>query len=139
VERIVADRYRLEELLGASGMSEVWCAVDRKLERRVALRLLAPQADTSRFEREAHAVASLAHPNVVRLYDYAKTRPGLTSCSTTVSSSPRTSFSMMKDGGRGWAAGTSGRNGTERVSARQVRSTIGVGYPVAFSRSVHGS
>jgi serine/threonine-protein kinase len=72
VERIVADRYELAELLGASGMSEVWCAVDRKLERRVALKLLAPQADTSRFEREAHAVASLAHPNVVRLYDYGE-------------------------------------------------------------------
>jgi eukaryotic-like serine/threonine-protein kinase len=72
VERIVADRYELEQLLGAGGMSEVWCAVDRKLGRRVALKLLAPQADTARFAREAHAVASLAHPNIVQLYDYGE-------------------------------------------------------------------
>jgi len=37
VERIVADRYELERLLGTGGMSEVWCAADRRLGRRVAL------------------------------------------------------------------------------------------------------
>ena len=69
---MIAGRYVLEESLGSGAMSEVWCATDRKLERRVALKLLAPQADTERFEREAHAVASLAHPNIVRLYDYGE-------------------------------------------------------------------
>jgi serine/threonine protein kinase len=72
VERIVADRYDLERLLGAGGMSQVWCAFDRRLERRVALKLLAPQADTVRFEREAYAVASLAHQNIVQLYDHGE-------------------------------------------------------------------
>jgi len=51
-------------------MSEVWLAEDLELGRRVAIKLLAPNADTARFEREARAVASLAHPNVTQLYDY---------------------------------------------------------------------
>jgi serine/threonine-protein kinase len=72
VEKVIANRYELEDLLGSGAMSEVWSATDRKLERRVALKLLAPRADTDRFQREAHAVASLAHPNIVQLYDYGE-------------------------------------------------------------------
>src|SRR2546423_2595395 len=51
-------------------MSEVWAADDIELGRRVALKLLARDADPARFEREARAVAALAHPNICRLYDY---------------------------------------------------------------------
>src|SRR5690348_6813684 len=69
-ETVIAGRYRLDELLGRGGMSEVWAADDLELGRRVAIKLLAPDADTARFEREARAVASLAHPNVTQLYDY---------------------------------------------------------------------
>ena len=68
----IAGRYRLDELLGRSGMSEVWAATDTELGRRVALKLLAPEADTARFEREARAVASLGHPNITQLYDYGE-------------------------------------------------------------------
>jgi eukaryotic-like serine/threonine-protein kinase len=71
-ETVIAGRYRLDQLLGRSGMSEVWQATDVELDRRVALKLLAPNADTARFEREARAVAALAHPNVTRLYDYGE-------------------------------------------------------------------
>src|SRR3954447_7763979 len=71
-ETLIAGRYRLDELLGRGGMSEVWAATDLELGRRVALKLLAPNADTARFEREARAVASLAHPNVNQLYDYGE-------------------------------------------------------------------
>ena len=53
-------------------MSEVYRAQDRELGRQVALKLLAPDADTARFEREARAVAALAHPNVTQLYDYGE-------------------------------------------------------------------
>src|SRR5437764_8378442 len=67
-ESLFAGRYRLGELLGRGGMSEVWSATDVELGRRVALKLLAPNADTARFEREARAVASLTHPNVTQLY-----------------------------------------------------------------------
>src|SRR5919206_4990205 len=71
-DTVIAGRYRLEHVLGRGGMSEVYAAEDLELGRRVALKLLAPNADTARFEREARAVASLAHPNVVQLYDYGE-------------------------------------------------------------------
>jgi serine/threonine protein kinase len=71
-ETLIAGRYRLDTLLGRGGMSEVWCATDLELGRRVALKLLAPHEDNARFEREARAVAALAHPNVTQLYDYGE-------------------------------------------------------------------
>lgn len=71
-ETLIAGRYRLDELLGRGGMSEVWRATDLELDRHVALKLLAPRADVERFEREARAFAALAHPNVTQLYDYGE-------------------------------------------------------------------
>src|SRR5438105_6379527 len=71
-ETLIAGRYRLDELLGRGGMSEVWAATDLELDRRVALKLLAPNEDNARFEREARAVAALGHPNVTQLYDYGE-------------------------------------------------------------------
>src|SRR5712691_10557374 len=68
----IAGRYRLNDVLGRGGMSEVWLAEDLELGRLVAIKLLAPDADTARFEREARAVASLAHPNITQLYDYGE-------------------------------------------------------------------
>lgn len=69
---LIAGRYRLDSLLGRGGMSEVWAADDQELGRRVALKLLAPDADRARFDREARAAASLAHPNITQLYDYGE-------------------------------------------------------------------
>jgi serine/threonine protein kinase len=69
-DTVIAGRYRLDDLLGSTAMSEVWRAEDLELGRHVAIKLLAPEADTARFEREARAVASLAHPNITHLYDY---------------------------------------------------------------------
>lgn len=72
----VADRYRLEELHGRGPMSEVWRAHDATLDRTVALKLLGPTADLERFRREARAVASLGHENVMRVYDYGEDAAG---------------------------------------------------------------
>lgn len=74
--RAIADRYVLEQPLGGGAMSSVWLARDSELERNVAVKLLAPAADRSRFEREARAVASLAHPNICQLYDYGEAEQG---------------------------------------------------------------
>jgi len=69
---VIGERYRLERQLGHGSMAEVWLATDLELERPVALKLLAADANRDRFKREARAVAALAHPNVTRLYDYGE-------------------------------------------------------------------
>jgi serine/threonine-protein kinase len=71
-DELFAGRYRLIEPLGRGAMSAVWLADDTELERRVAVKTLAPSADRQRFEREARAAASLSHPNICALYDYGE-------------------------------------------------------------------
>jgi serine/threonine protein kinase len=70
----VAGRYRLDERLGAGGMSTVFLALDTVLEREVAVKLLAEhlaedEAFVARFRREALAAARLQHPNIVQVFD----------------------------------------------------------------------
>src|ERR671919_102938 len=72
---LFADRYRLESRLGVGGMSTVRLAFDTRLERYVAVKLLAEHLaeDSSfvaRFRREALAAARLVHPNVVQVFDF---------------------------------------------------------------------
>jgi eukaryotic-like serine/threonine-protein kinase len=71
---LIADRYELEELVGSGGMSSVYKAHDRLLDRRVALKILheyhgADDEHVERFRREARAVAKLSHPNIVTVID----------------------------------------------------------------------
>jgi serine/threonine-protein kinase len=71
----IAGRYRVEGRLGVGGMSTVMLAVDERLERKVAVKLLAEHlADdptfVSRFKREALAAGRLVHPNIVQVYDF---------------------------------------------------------------------
>jgi TolB-like protein/Flp pilus assembly protein TadD len=66
-------QYRVESLLGEGGMGEVYVARDTRLGRRVALKLLPPEAAADparlqRFRREARALATLAHPGIVTVY-----------------------------------------------------------------------
>ncbi|MGA2455352.1 MAG: protein kinase [Solirubrobacteraceae bacterium] len=70
----IAGRYRLESRLGFGGMSTVHLALDLRLERQVAVKLLAEHladdpAFVSRFQREAQAAARLVHPNIVQVFD----------------------------------------------------------------------
>jgi serine/threonine-protein kinase len=70
----IAGRYRLEGRLGVGGMSTVHLAFDQRLERQVAIKLLAEHladdpAFVSRFRREALAAARLVHPNIVQVFD----------------------------------------------------------------------
>jgi serine/threonine-protein kinase len=75
--RVVDERYELIEPIGTGGMAEVWRALDHRLRRDVALKLLSgPSArDDSRrkrLEREARALACMSHPNIVAVYDYGE-------------------------------------------------------------------
>jgi serine/threonine protein kinase len=71
---MIAGRYRLEGRLGFGGMSTVHLAHDTRLERKVAVKLLAEHLAedptfVSRFQREAQAAARLVHPNIVQIFD----------------------------------------------------------------------
>jgi eukaryotic-like serine/threonine-protein kinase len=71
---VLADRYELMDKLGSGGMSNVYRAKDRILERTVAVKVLAEHLSdddrfVARFRREALAVAKLIHPNIVQVYD----------------------------------------------------------------------
>jgi serine/threonine-protein kinase len=74
VGELIAGRYELEEVVGAGGMSSVYRARDRILERPVAVKLLhdrylADDEHVERFRREARAAAQLSHPNIVTVID----------------------------------------------------------------------
>jgi serine/threonine protein kinase len=74
-EQLFADRYRLERRLGVGGMATVQLAFDTRLERNVAVKLLAEHlaedsSFVSRFRREALAAARLVHPNIVQVFDF---------------------------------------------------------------------
>jgi predicted Ser/Thr protein kinase len=71
---LIAGRYELEEQVGSGGMSKVFRAHDRLLERTVAIKILhehysQDEEYVERFRREARAVAQLTHPNVVTVID----------------------------------------------------------------------
>ena len=74
VGQVLDGRYRIEARVAAGGMATVYRAVDTRLDRVLALKVMHPAlaADTAfveRFIREAKAVARLDHPNVVSVYD----------------------------------------------------------------------
>jgi serine/threonine protein kinase len=60
--------YRILEKLGEGGMGVVWKALDTRLDRSVAIKMLKEDA-SGRLEREARAVAALNHPNICQVYD----------------------------------------------------------------------
>ncbi|MEU2998524.1 serine/threonine-protein kinase [Streptomyces sp. NPDC007027] len=79
--RTIADRYELATVLGQGGMGQVWTAYDRRLDRRVAVKLLRPDrvagptgSDAAdelrrRFVRECRVTAQVDHPGLVTVHD----------------------------------------------------------------------
>lgn len=67
-------RYQLGQLIGRGGMAEVHVAVDTRLGRTVAIKIMRPdlahdEIFLTRFRREAHSVAQMNNPNIVNIYD----------------------------------------------------------------------
>ncbi|MDQ2728472.1 MAG: Stk1 family PASTA domain-containing Ser/Thr kinase [Actinomycetota bacterium] len=74
---IFSERYELVRHIARGGMAQVYLARDLLLDREVALKVLFPelsvdQSFVRRFRREAQAAASLAHPNIVSIYDWGQ-------------------------------------------------------------------
>src|SRR5579863_4822825 len=66
--------YEIQSPLGAGGMGEVYRARDTRLDRTVAIKILASHLSSSpelrqRMDREARAISSLNHPHICQLYD----------------------------------------------------------------------
>ena len=81
VERTIEGRYRLDKVLGKGGVAIVYRATDLRLNRTIAVKVLARSVMDSpdasrRFEREARMLAKLAHPRIVTIHDFGKTRRG---------------------------------------------------------------
>ena len=75
--RVYSGRYELTHLVARGGMAQVYRAVDRQLDRPVALKVLFPElsvdrAFVERFRREAQAAANLSHPNIVPVFDWGE-------------------------------------------------------------------
>ncbi len=80
--QILGERYVLRQVLGQGGMGVVYLAEHEALERLFAIKVLSqnymghPTA-ARRFEREARAAARVAHPHIVKVYDYGQSPAGL--------------------------------------------------------------
>ncbi|MER7468994.1 serine/threonine-protein kinase [Streptomyces sp. NPDC097981] len=76
---VLAGRYRLEELLGAGGMGQVWRGTDQRLHRQVAVKVLARPGDrvlATRLLAEARAAAAFSDPHAVAVHDVGEGRLG---------------------------------------------------------------
>ena len=72
--RIIAGRYRVDEVIGQGGMAKVHRGYDLTLGRDVAIKILDPElardtAFRTRFRLEAQAASRMSHPSIVRVYD----------------------------------------------------------------------
>ncbi len=81
IGKVFAGRYRVEKLIGRGGMGRVYRATHLTMEKRVALKVLAPEVaedpdNVDRFEREAAASAKLNHPNTIHIFDYGTSDDG---------------------------------------------------------------
>ena len=73
-QRVLDQRYELQEKIGGGGMADVYKAMDLVLGRTVAVKVLHEQFKSdqefiTKFQREAQAAAQLSHPNIVNIYD----------------------------------------------------------------------
>ncbi|CAB4622666.1 MAG: protein kinase [Actinobacteria bacterium] len=74
VGRLIGDRYQVEQVVARGGMATVYLAMDLRLERKIALKVIHPHLASNesfrdKFIREARIAAKLSHPNLVNVFD----------------------------------------------------------------------
>jgi len=79
---LIDDRYQLTALLATGGMATIYSAIDTRLDRKVAVKIMHPHLAqdedfVGRFIREAKAAASLSHPNIVAVQDQGWNQSGI--------------------------------------------------------------
>jgi eukaryotic-like serine/threonine-protein kinase len=100
IGRVIADRFRLEALVGRGAAAEVYLAVDTRLKRRVAVKVLHAGVASDlqflrRFRSEAQLASRLTHPNILIIHDWHDGR----SSSGTESNDPAYLITEYLDGG----------------------------------------
>ncbi len=76
-ERVLAERYQIQEPIGRGGMATIYRGRDLRMDRVVAIKVLREVYSTdpkfvARFQQEAKAASLLVHPNIVHVYDYGQ-------------------------------------------------------------------
>jgi serine/threonine-protein kinase len=89
--RIIAERYRVDDLIGHGGMAKVYRGYDLTLGRDVAIKILDPElardtAFRTRFRLEAQAASRMSHPSIVRVFDAGD--PGSSDGASTPNNEP---------------------------------------------------
>ena len=81
--KVVAGKYRLNQLLGSGGMAEVWSATNTFTERQLAIKFMNPDVAgaktpeaAARFLKEAKVSARINHPNIIEIHDVGQTDQG---------------------------------------------------------------
>ncbi|HKS70849.1 MAG TPA: protein kinase, partial [Ktedonobacterales bacterium] len=77
---VLGDRYELQEPIGRGGMATIYRAVDLRMGRTVAVKILREVYSSdpkfvTRFQREARAASALQHPNIIQVFDYGQSGP----------------------------------------------------------------
>ena len=72
--KLIGGRYEIISLVGSGGMADVYNAVDNRLSRQVAIKVLKEEYSSDKnfvmkFRAEAQSAAGLSHPNIVNVYD----------------------------------------------------------------------
>lgn len=97
------ERYTVLRLLGGGGMGRVYVAVDNRLQRKVALKVVRSERahhSTEELAQEAQALARLSHPNVVQVHDLGRSGEGLFVAMEYVEG--RTLGRWLEEAPRGW-------------------------------------
>jgi serine/threonine protein kinase len=77
-DTVLEGRFRLTEPLGSGGMGEVWAALDERMHREVAIKLvqelpgIGGRETALRFQREVRSAGSLSHRNIVTVHDWGE-------------------------------------------------------------------
>ncbi|MFE1290867.1 PQQ-binding-like beta-propeller repeat protein [Streptomyces sp. NPDC058751] len=104
---MLGSQYELERLLGRGGMGQVWAAWDRRIGRRVAVKVMhlaeGSPAQVERFEREARTAGALDHPGVVTVHHFGQDADG-TFYLVMELLRGRDLAAVLRGQGRGWLA-----------------------------------